>query len=186
MQGCQLVDSHKSAGSGPVRSPASCPSKKQNQKPNHKQKKTSKQTKNKHKKHATTTKTKQKQHREVGSQPALRIICMMTSCVSLENGLRTRSKTQKTQKHTKGPGKRVKEATSISRTGQRDLLAPDTWNCKRAQISLKPTIDAPLLGTIIEQNGDGLLEQAGHCIWELSDKAVPTGTQPYRSLMIAR
>ena len=28
MQGCLLVDSHKSTGSGPVRSPASCPSKK--------------------------------------------------------------------------------------------------------------------------------------------------------------
>ena len=51
MQGCLLVDSHKSTGSGPVRSPVSCPSKK---KP---------QTKNKrnqaNKKHTTTTKPKQ-------------------------------------------------------------------------------------------------------------------------------
>ena len=38
MQGCQLVESHKSAGSGPVRSPGSSPSKKPNkQKPNRKQ-----------------------------------------------------------------------------------------------------------------------------------------------------
>ena len=42
MQGCLLVDSHKSTGSGPVRSPVSCPSKK-----NHKPKtKETKQTKN--------------------------------------------------------------------------------------------------------------------------------------------
>ena len=40
------------------------------------------------------------------------------------------------------------------------LLAPDAWSCKRAHISLKATIDVPMLGTIIEQNGDGLLEQS--------------------------
>jgi len=32
--------------------------------------------------------------------------------------------------------------------------------CKRAQVSLKATIDVPMLGTIIEQNGDGLLENS--------------------------
>ena len=41
---------------------------------------------------------------------------------------------------------------------ERGLLAPDTWKCKRAQVSLKATIDVPMLGTIIEENGDGLLE----------------------------
>ena len=40
------------------------------------------------------------------------------------------------------------------------ILAPDTWKCKRAQVSLKATIDVPMLGTIIEQNGDGLLEDS--------------------------
>ena len=40
------------------------------------------------------------------------------------------------------------------------LLAPDTWKCKRAQVSLKATIDVPMLGTITEQNGDGLLEDS--------------------------
>ena len=40
------------------------------------------------------------------------------------------------------------------------LLAPDAWKCKRAQVSLKATIDVPMLGTIIEQNGDGLLEDS--------------------------
>ena len=42
MQGCLLVDSHKSTGSGPVRSPTSSPSKKPNKKHNQKQKKPSK------------------------------------------------------------------------------------------------------------------------------------------------
>ena len=76
MQGCQLVESHKSAGSGPVRSPEAVPARKQ----------TRKQTKNNKaktgKKHTTTTKTKQKRQREVGSQPAMGITCMMTSYVS--------------------------------------------------------------------------------------------------------
>ena len=40
------------------------------------------------------------------------------------------------------------------------LLAPDAWKCKRAQVSLKATIDAPMLGTITEHNGDGLLEDS--------------------------
>ena len=42
----------------------------------------------------------------------------------------------------------------------RGLLTPDAWKCKRAQVSLKATIDVPMLGTIIEQNGDGLLEDS--------------------------
>ena len=46
MQGCVLVDSHKSAGSGPVRSPVSCPIKKQNT--NQKQKQPSKQNTHNH------------------------------------------------------------------------------------------------------------------------------------------
>ena len=42
----------------------------------------------------------------------------------------------------------------------RGLLASDTWKCKRAQVSLKATVDVPMLGTIIEENGDGLLEDS--------------------------
>ena len=34
----------------------------------------------------------------------------------------------------------------------------NAWKCKQAQVSLKATIDVPMLGTIIEQNGDGLLD----------------------------
>jgi hypothetical protein len=49
------------------------------------------------------------------------------------------------------------EFPALAELAKRGLLAPDTWNCKRAQISLKASIDVPMLGTIIEQNGDGLL-----------------------------
>ena len=76
MQGCLLVDSHKSSGSGPVHSPVSCPSKKKKHKPKTKE---TKQTKNTQ---PQPNQNKQK-HREVGSLPAMGITCMMTSCVSL-------------------------------------------------------------------------------------------------------
>ena len=44
--------------------------------------------------------------------------------------------------------------------GRRGLLAAKTWQSNRPHISLKTTIDVPLLGTVIEQNGDGLLEDS--------------------------
>ena len=50
--------------------------------------------------------------------------------------------------------------SSLELLAGRGLLAPDIWKCKRAQVSLKATIDVPMLGTIIEQNGDGLLEDS--------------------------
>ena len=49
---------------------------------------------------------------------------------------------------------------SLELLAGRGLLAPETWKCKRAQVSLKATIDVPMLGTIIEENGDGLLEDS--------------------------
>ena len=52
------------------------------------------------------------------------------------------------------------EFPALALLAARGLLAPDTWKCKRAQVSLKATIDVPMLGTIIEQNGDGLLEDS--------------------------
>ena len=58
------------------------------------------------------------------------------------------------------PLKEQPEFPALAELAKRGLLAPDTWNCKRTQISLKVTIDVPMLGTIIEQNGDGLLEQS--------------------------
>ena len=56
------------------------------------------------------------------------------------------------------PMKDQPEFPSLELLAARGLLAPDTWKCKRAQVSLKATIDVPMLGTIIEQNGDGLLD----------------------------
>ena len=87
------------------------------------------------------------------------------------------------------PLKEQPEFPALAELAKRGLLAPDTWSCKRTQISLKVTIDVPMLGTIIEQNGDGLLEQShmavGHCIlMELSDRTAPIEAQPYRSLTI--
>ena len=58
------------------------------------------------------------------------------------------------------PMKDQPEFPSLELLAARGLLAPDTWKCKRAQVSLKATIDVPMLGTIIEQNGDGLLEDS--------------------------
>ena len=52
------------------------------------------------------------------------------------------------------------EFPALALLASRGLLAPDVWKCKRAQVSLKATIDVPMLGTIIEQNGDGLLEDS--------------------------
>ena len=39
------------------------------------------------------------------------------------------------------------EFPSLELLAARGLLAPDTWKCKRAQVSLKATIDVPMLGT---------------------------------------
>ena len=58
------------------------------------------------------------------------------------------------------PLKEQLEFPALAELAKRGLLTPDTWSCKRMQISLKVTINVPMLGTIIEQNGNGLLEQS--------------------------
>ena len=58
------------------------------------------------------------------------------------------------------PLKDQPEFPALALLASRGLLAPDAWKCKRAQVSLKATIDVSMLGTIIEQNGDGLLEDS--------------------------
>ena len=58
------------------------------------------------------------------------------------------------------PLKEQPEFPALALLASRGLLAPDAWKCKRAQVSLKATIDVPMLGTIIEQNGEGLLEDS--------------------------
>jgi len=57
-------------------------------------------------------KTNQTENRGVGSQPAMGTTCMMTSCVSFREWPLMRSKTVKTQKHKKGPG-RGRKATQL-------------------------------------------------------------------------
>ena len=49
---------------------------------------------------------------------------------------------------------------ALDEIAARGLLAAKTWQCNRSHISLKATIDVPLLGTVIEQNGDGLLDDS--------------------------
>ena len=50
---------------------------------------------------------------------------------------------------------RIGQTGGKKKLAGRGVLAPDTWKCKRAQ-----AIDVPMLGTIIEENGDGLLEDS--------------------------
>ena len=45
---------------------------------------------------------------------------------------------------------------ALAYLAENGFLAPDAWNCKNLQVSLKVTIDVPMLGTIIENNGDSL------------------------------
>ena len=45
---------------------------------------------------------------------------------------------------------------ALAHLAENGFLAPDAWNCKKLQVSLKVTIDVPMLGTIIENNGDSL------------------------------
>ena len=49
---------------------------------------------------------------------------------------------------------------ALAEVARRGLLAVETWQRNRPHISLKTTIDVLLLGTVIEQNGDGLLEDS--------------------------
>jgi len=49
---------------------------------------------------------------------------------------------------------------AVAEIAKRGLLSPETWQCNRPRVSLKTSIDVPMLGTLIEQNGDGLLEES--------------------------
>ena len=45
---------------------------------------------------------------------------------------------------------------ALAQLAESGFLAPDAWNCRKLQVSLKVAIDVPMLGTIIETNGDSL------------------------------
>ena len=49
---------------------------------------------------------------------------------------------------------------ALEEVAKRGLLAAETWHCNRPHVSLKTTVDVPLLGAVIEQNGDGCLEDS--------------------------
>ena len=49
---------------------------------------------------------------------------------------------------------------ALEEIASRGLLSNETWQCNRAHISLKAAIDVPLQGPIIEQYGDGLLDDS--------------------------
>ena len=49
---------------------------------------------------------------------------------------------------------------ALTELAKRGLLSAETWHCNRLRVSLKTSIDVPMLGTVIEQNGDGLLEES--------------------------
>ena len=49
---------------------------------------------------------------------------------------------------------------ALTELAKRGLLYAETWHCNRPRVSLKTSIDIPMLGTVIEQNGDGLLEES--------------------------
>jgi len=96
MQGCQLVESHKSAGSGPIRSPEAVSARKQ----------TRKQTKSNKaktgKKHTTTTKPKQKRQRSGivtsnGNYMHNDILCVILRMTQ------NKKQNRKTTEHTNGP-----------------------------------------------------------------------------------
>ena len=63
------------------------------------------------------------------------------------------------------PMKDQPESPALALLALRGLLAPDAWKCKRAQVSLKATIDVPMLGTIIEQNVMGFWK-IPTCQWD--------------------
>ena len=49
---------------------------------------------------------------------------------------------------------------ALTELAKRGLLSAETWHCNRPRVSLKTSINVPMLGTVIEQNGDGLLEES--------------------------
>ena len=102
---------------------------------------------------------------EAGKKPAAEKVqlCNPKSCRNGKNTFPQREKAAALKvvvKEEALPLREQPEFPALAELAKRGLLAPDTWNCKRAQISLKATINVPMLGTIIEQNGDGLLEQS--------------------------
>ena len=52
------------------------------------------------------------------------------------------------------------EFPALAELARRGLLAAETWNCNRPRVSLKDFNRCAAVGTVIEQNGDGLLDDS--------------------------
>ena len=66
------------------------------------------------------------------------------------------------------PQEELPHFPALAMLAERGLLAGDTWNSKREQVNFKATIDVPMLGSIIENNGDALDESHMPIGWPLS------------------
>ena len=107
MQGCQLVESHKSAGCGPVRSPEAVPARKQTRKQTKNNKaKTGKKTHNHNK---TKTKTTQRSGIATSNGNYMHddILCVIMRMAQ------NKKQNRRTTKHSKGPCWWVREATKL-------------------------------------------------------------------------
>ena len=56
---------------------------------------------------------------------------------------------------------------ALAHLAETGFRAPDAWNCRKLQVSLKVGIDVPMLGTIIETNGDNLEDSHMPIGWPL-------------------
>ena len=113
MRGCQFVDSHKSTGSGPVRSPVCSPSKKT--KNTDQPTKATKQTKNTQQKQTKeTNQNNQKNPRSGIATSNGNNVHNDILCVMMRMATEKQANQSKTQNTTEGPCKRVKEATKLN------------------------------------------------------------------------
>ena len=117
MQGCQLVESHKSAGSGPVRSPEAVPARKQTRKQTKNNKaKTGKKTHNHNK---TKTKTTQRSGIATSNGNYMHddILCVIMRMAQ------NKKQNRGTTKHTNGPCWWVREATKLEASADISISA---------------------------------------------------------------
>ena len=67
---------------------------------------------------------------------------------------------------------------AVTELAKRGLLSPETWHCNRAS-ALRPRLTSQ--GTVIEQNGDGLLEESHMPVGWPFFRPTPSWLSPGRS-----
>ena len=82
------------------------------------------------------------------------------SCTTAElaNGLGPIHRLRLSVREEAAPLREQPTFAALEEVAARGLLSFETWQCNRAHIRLKATIDVPLLGTVIKRYGDGLLD----------------------------